>query len=89
MASKQTREPVVRTFTLELSSASNVKRLSASSTSHRISLEGAIGTLKSAQFVDDMVLEVVGTEGVIRVDLSKDDLIPPSSGQKDARGANQ
>ncbi len=37
-------------------------------------MEGTIGSLKRAEFVEDSVLELVGTNGVLRVDLSGKDL---------------
>ena len=42
--------------------------------SQRILMEGTIGTLKQAGFVEDAVLELVGTNGVLRVDLSREDM---------------
>jgi hypothetical protein len=41
-------------------------------------MEGTIGALKHAEFVEDAVLELVGTNGVLRVDLSREDLAKPS-----------
>jgi hypothetical protein len=41
-------------------------------------MEGTIGALKYAEFVEDTVLELVGTGGVLRVDLSREDLAKPS-----------
>jgi len=44
----------------------------------RVTIEGTIGTLSSAEFVEETILELVGTEGVLRVDLSRDDLLKRS-----------
>ena len=37
-------------------------------------MEGTLGSLEKAMFVEDSVLELVGTAGTLRVDLSMEDL---------------
>jgi len=63
-----------RVFTIELDSGDALKRVSVPNGAQRILLEGTIGQLKHARFVEDAILELVGTGGVLRVDLSRNDL---------------
>ena len=63
-----------RVFTVELNSKSDVKNLIIQNGVQRTIIEGTIGALKRAGFVEGTVLELVGTRGVIRVDLSREDL---------------
>lgn len=63
-----------RVFSVELDSGSDVSRLNVPNGSQRILMEGTIGVLKRAEFVEDSVLELVGTNGILRVDLSREDL---------------
>jgi len=51
-----------------------VKRLNVPNGTQRVLMEGTIGSLRHAGFVEDTVLELEGTEGVLRVDLSMEDL---------------
>ena len=59
---------------MELDSGDDLLKVNIPNRSQRIMVEGTIGALKRAEFVDDAVLELVGTNGTLRVDLSKDDL---------------
>jgi len=63
-----------RVFTVELNSGSDVRKLNVPNGSQRILMEGTIGALKHVGFVEDSVLELIGTAGVLRVDLSREDL---------------
>ena len=63
-----------RVFSVELDSGSDVRKLSVPNGSQRIMMEGTIGALRHAGFVEDSVLELVGTAGILRVDLSREDL---------------
>ena len=48
-------------------------------------VEGTLGALRSAGFVEDSVLEVAGDKGVLRVSLRRDDLNGPAkSGEVEA-----
>jgi len=75
-----------RVFTVELNSKSDVKNLILQNGVQRIVIEGTIGALKHAGFVEDTVLELVGTRGVLRVDLARNDLAKSSHGKEG--GAN-
>jgi len=63
-----------RIFNIELNSRNELKRLDLPSGAQHILVEGTIGVLNHAEFVEDAVLELVGTGGVLRVDLSPEDL---------------
>jgi hypothetical protein len=63
-----------RIFSVELDSGDDLLKVSIPNRSQRILMEGTIGTLKQAGFVEDAVLELVGTNGVLRVDLSREDM---------------
>ncbi len=67
-------EPRGRVFVLELNSRDGVKNVDVPGGSQRIVIEGTLGTLRSAEFVDCEVLELVGSGGILRVDLSEKDL---------------
>jgi len=73
-----------RGFSIELSSGSDLKRLKVPNGTRRILVEGTIGALRHAEFVEDSVLELVGSNGVIRIDFSKGDL--SSASRKAKRG---
>ena len=61
-------------FTVELKSRGNVKNVTLSNGAQGVLIEGTLGALKRAEFVEDVVLEVTGDNGVLRVDLAKEDL---------------
>ena len=61
-------------FTVELKSRGNVKNVTLSNGAQGVLIEGTLGALKRAEFVEDVVLEVTGENGVLRVDLAREDL---------------
>jgi hypothetical protein len=61
-------------FTVELKSRGNVKNVTLSNGAQGVLIEGTLGALERAEFVEDMVLEVTGENGVLRVDLAREDL---------------
>jgi hypothetical protein len=61
-------------FTVELKSRGNVKNVALSNGAQGVLIEGTLGALKRAEFVEDIVLEVTGDNGVLRVDLAREDL---------------
>ena len=64
-----------RVFTIELDSGDALKKVSVPNGPQRLLLEGTIGSLRHAGFVEDSILELVGTKGSLRVDLSRKDLV--------------
>jgi len=80
-----------RMFTIELKSKRDVKNVSLDR-DEKVLIEGSIGSLKRAQFLEDLVLEVIGSNGVLRVDLAMNDLhLRPhnAEGSKEDRGSRQ
>jgi len=65
---------VKRVFSVELKSGSDLRNVNLPSESQHLMMEGTIGALERAEFIEDSVLELVGTRGVLRVDLSPQDL---------------
>jgi hypothetical protein len=76
-----------RVFSLDLKSKNSVRSASfGNGKGDRVTIEGTIGALEHAEFVDDAVLELAGTKGVLRVDLSREDLARPLQKDKDGLG---
>ena len=70
---------VKRTFSVDLKSRSSLRTASfGNGHGDGITLEGTIGEFKRVQFVEGTILELVGTEGTLRVDLSREDLLKGS-----------
>jgi hypothetical protein len=62
-----------RMFSIELKSKGDVKNVSLDG-DEKVIIEGSIGSFIRAQFLEDLVLEVIGSNGELRVDLSVNDL---------------
>jgi len=75
-----------RVFTIELNTVSDLKKVSIPNGPQRLLLEGTIGSLKHAKFVENAVLELVGTGGTLRVDLSREDISRPSLAKSRGEG---
>jgi hypothetical protein len=64
-----------RSFSIQLKSKVNLKNITLSDSSQENALiEGTIGELEKAEFVEDNVLEVLGRKGVLRIDLSENEV---------------
>jgi len=64
-----------RVFSLELKSKNNLKNVTlANGSIDSVLIEGTIGELVQATFAEGVVLEVVGKNGVLRLDLREDDI---------------
>jgi hypothetical protein len=64
-----------RSFSIELRNKQNLKNVTLNSSStENVLLEGTIGELKTASFVAEDLLEVVGSEGVLRVNVAKQEI---------------
>ena len=69
-----------RVFSIELKSSRNLKNLSLTSRSNEsVVVEGDIGKLVEAKFAEGAILEVVGDCGVLRVDLSENEILRTDS----------
>jgi len=76
---------VEHAFSIEMKSKKHVKHISLSDESHEhVLFEGSLGKLEELSMVEDAVLEVKGTNGILRIDLSKDELRKMLSQKKEA-----
>ena len=72
-----------RSFSIELKSKVNLKNITLNNESQENAvIEGTIGKLEHAEFVEDMVLEVQGKKGVLRIDISENEI------KRKGKGAN-
>jgi hypothetical protein len=64
-----------RSFSVELKSKANLKNITLNSDAQENAvIEGTIGKLEHAGFVEDMVLEVMGRKGILRIDISENEI---------------
>ena len=64
-----------RFFSVELKSKVNLKNVTVRDGSQEnVLVEGTLGKLQHAEFADGVVLEVFGDKGVLRVNLTIDDI---------------
>jgi hypothetical protein len=64
-----------RGFSVELKSKSNLKNVTlANGSSDSVLIEGTIGELVQATFAEGIILEVVGKNGILRIDLREDEI---------------
>jgi hypothetical protein len=62
-------------FSIEMKSKTHVRHISMSDESHdRVLFEGYLGDLKELSLIEGTVLEVRGENGVLRIDLSEEEL---------------
>lgn len=64
-----------RVFSVELKSKRNLKNVTLTNgSSDGVLVEGTIGELVQATFVEGIILEVVGKRGILRIDLGEDEI---------------
>ena len=64
-----------RSFSIELKSKTSLKNITLNNDSREKALiEGTIGRLERVEFVEDTVLEVMGEKGVLRIDISENEI---------------
>ncbi len=64
-----------RSFSVELKSKANLKNITLNNDAQENAfIEGTIGKLEHAEFVEDAVLEVQGIKGVLRIDISENEI---------------
>ncbi len=64
-----------RVFSVELKSKRNLKNVTLTNgSSDSVLVEGTIGELVQATFAEDLILEVVGKNGILRIDLREDEI---------------
>jgi hypothetical protein len=86
MENKNNKE---RVFSVELNSRRNLKNVTLTNgSSDSVLVEGTLGELLHATFAEGIVLEVVGKNGVLRVDLGEDE-IKKTSEQNQSEAKNQ
>ena len=74
-----------RSFSVELKSKRNLKTINVSNGSHEgVLIEGSLGKLRYTNFIEGVILEIVGTTGAFRIDVCKSEIIQQDM-QKNAR----
>ena len=74
-----------RVFSVELQSKKHLKSVSLTNdTANSVLLEGNIGELVQAAFKEGIILEVIGKNGTLRVDLEEVEINKPT--EKNKRG---
>lgn len=64
-----------RVFSVELKSKRNLKNITLTNgSSDSVLVEGTIGELVQATFAEGVILEVVGKNGILRIDLKEDEI---------------
>jgi hypothetical protein len=64
-----------RFFSVELKSKANLKNVTLTNGSQEnVLVEGTIGKLQRAIFAEDVILEVVGDKGVLRINLHESEI---------------
>ena len=64
-----------RVFSVELKSKRNLKNVTLTNgSSDSVLVEGTIGELVQATFAEGIILEVIGKNGILRVDLGEDEI---------------
>jgi len=64
-----------RVFSVELKSKSHLKNVTLTNgSSDSVLVEGTIGELVQATFAEGVILEVVGKNGILRIDLGEDEI---------------
>ena len=58
-----------KSFSMELHSKAHLKTINLVNECASVLIEGTIGQLRQAKFVENVLLEVTGTKGVLRIDL--------------------
>ncbi len=67
-----------RFFSIELKSKAHLKSITITNdSSESVIIEGMLGKLEHAWFAEGVILEVVGKNGTLRVDLGEDEITKP------------
>ena len=74
-----------RFFSVELKSKVSIKNITLTNgAQENVLVEGSIGELQRAEFREGIILEVVGDKGVLRINLSLDDIKQKENQEKEA-----
>ncbi len=64
-----------KSFSIELKAKEYIKTINlANGVSESVVVEGTIGQLLNAEFAEGIMLEIVGKKGILRIDLSPDQI---------------
>lgn len=69
-------------FSVVLFSDKHVQSLYLKDKSNGVLFEGLLGPIKEVCFVEDLMLEISGENGVIRIDLDKNHVVKALEGKK-------
>jgi hypothetical protein len=70
-----------RGFSIELGSRRSLRNVNlADDSTEKVLLEGTLGELVRARFAEDVILEIIGKEGILRIDLAQDEIKMPTEG---------
>ena len=79
-----------RVFSVELRSKRNLKNSTLTNgSSDSVLVEGSIGELVQASFTEGIILQVVGKNGVLRVDLGEDEIKKIAEGEQTEVKSNE
>ena len=74
-----------RFFSIELKSGVNLKNVTLTNEGQQnVLIEGSIGELQRAQFSEGIILEIVGDKGVLRINLSLEEINQKEKQEKEA-----
>ena len=71
---KMIKENRDKSFSIELHSKTHLKTIKLVNECASVLIEGTIGQLQQAKFVENILLEVTGSKGVLRIDLTPDQI---------------
>ena len=69
-------------FSVQMNSAGSVSGLVINRKKDRIFIEGELGKIEEVEFVEGKVLTITGENGVLRLDISRENLIKALSPKK-------
>jgi len=73
---KMKNQTTEHTFSVEIKSKDYIKQMSFNSKGqYPVLFECFLGDLENLSLVEDLVLEIKGENGILRIDLTKDDLM--------------
>jgi hypothetical protein len=71
-------------FSVEIESKKHLTNVSISNKPHeRVVIEGYLGELSEIEMIEDVLMQFKGANGVLRIDLSKDELWQKLSAKKE------
>jgi len=75
-----------RFFSIELSSKANLKNVTLANVGvhENVLIEGNLGFLKQATFIDGVVLEIACDAGIFRINLTQDEIKQKEKQEKEA-----